>query len=178
MPDQTKNQESLFPSFYYSEPTALEKEQAEIPRFNIMMPNYWSDLSAQAWNYSIMVNAADLLSKTEDGELTKWSRMIDKAIPDGMKKAQVSDDFSTYNEDLLFDVGATALSMVYDVIPIGVAGAVSEGAGWLGGGAYKISQAGALANRIVNRLPKSIQTLQKGFKAKGVGDAVSNKVAK
>ena len=32
MPDQTKNQESLFPSFYYSEPTALEKEQSEIPR--------------------------------------------------------------------------------------------------------------------------------------------------
>ena len=45
MPDQTKNQESLFPSFYYSEPTALEKEQSEIPRFHITMPNYWSDLA-------------------------------------------------------------------------------------------------------------------------------------
>ena len=104
MPDQTKNQESLFPSFYYSEPTALEKEQSEIPRFHITMPNYWSDLASQAWNYSLMVNAADLLSKTGDEEHTKWSRFIDKTIPDGMKKAQVSDDFSTYNEDLLFDV--------------------------------------------------------------------------
>ena len=178
MPDQTKNQESLFPSFYYSEPTALEKEQSEIPRFHITMPNYWSDLSAQAWNYTVMVNAADLLGKTGDEEHTKWSRFIDKAIPDGMKKAQVSDDFSTYNEDLLFDVGATALSMGIDIIPIGLAGLVSEGIGTVGGLTYKITQAGALANRIVNKLPKSIKTLQKGFKAKGVGDAVSNKVAK
>ena len=178
MPPQTKNQESLFPSFYYSEPTALEKEQAEIPRFHITMPNYWSDMASQAWNYSIMVNAADLMSRTGEEEHTKWSKFIDKTIPDGMKKAQVSDDFSTYNEDLLFDVGAMALSMGIDIIPIGLAGVVSEGVGTVGGGLYKVSQVGALANRIVNKLPKALNRVQKGFKAKGVGDNVSNKVAK
>jgi len=177
---QTKNRESLIPSIYTDiRHTSPTQQQDDVPYFHVAMPNYWGDFWAHSWNTSLTANAVDLLDRT--GDHTPFTQKISDIYNNpsqGLGKLKTSDDFSTYNESALFDIGSVVTAMMMDVIPISLAGAATEGVGWGIGVTGKALQFGALTTRMANRLPSAINTIQKGFKAKGVGDNVSNKVAR
>ena len=174
-------------------------EKEDTPYFHIMMPSWWGDVFREGYNTSLVANAIDLTAQTEAldipdvpaavlaagavGPSAFWNSRIDNVhrkmntdLPDFMRKAQVSDDYSEYSEDILFDIGATLISIGVDAIPIAGAGYVSGGIGWGVGAAAKAQRVANITDKIVRRTPQIFKTLKEGFKKKGVGDATSNKV--
>ena len=174
-------------------------EKEDTPYFHIMMPSWWGDVFREGYNTSLVANAIDLTAQTEAldipdvpaavlaagavGPSAFWNSRIDNVhrkmntdLPDFMRKAQVSDDYSEYSEDILFDIGATLISIGVDAIPIAGAGYVSGGIGWGVGAAAKAQRVANITDKIVRRTPQIFKTLKEGFKKKGVGDATLNKV--
>jgi len=159
----------------------------DTPYFHILMPNWWGDVLKEGYSTSLWANAVDLTAKTavEDASVKNWgsrannvAQTIDKYTPDFLRKANVSDDYSEYSEDILFDIGATIVSIGVDFLPIAAASTVSGGTIGAAGAGAKAFRLGKISDKIVKSLPKSIKAIKEGFKKKGVGDGVTNKVTK
>jgi len=176
----TKKPDYLGPS------VAQGQEEDNNPYFHILMPNWWGDVIKEGYGTSLVANAIDLTAQTNIPDIdsidaTKfdnYARGFNENMPDFMRKSNVSEDYSTYSDDILFDIGATVLSIFVDAAPIHAAGAFSAGSATVAGYASKGLRFKKIANKIQKRLPAGIETIKKGFQNKGVVPQTVNKVAK
>jgi len=160
----------------YTEPdfSIGPEPQEEEPKFSIFMPDYLSDMFKSGYNQSITANAIHLLGEGE----AEGAKKMDAYVPDIMRKHEVSDDFSQYDESMLFDIGSTLVSIVADIPTIAAATYASGGAGFVPAAGAKVAQVTALAARLAPKVAQGVIKMQKGFKSAGVGDKVINKLSK
>ena len=140
MPHEPNHQSSLIQPDYT--PSSLLMEEKEDYAFNVFMPNFLSDMFKSGYNSSLVANAIHMLG--EDGikydlsiglkglaEFEVASANIDidvnKFVPDFLKKHTLSDDYSEYQEDFLFDVGSQIVAIVADLPAIYAASKMSGG---------------------------------------------------
>ena len=202
MPHEPNHQYKLQGMVEYTEPdvSILPEQQEERPRFNLFMPNYLSDMLKHGYNQSIQAHAVHLLGEAEspkEKEPDSFATGVAKAalpgpfrsvyetfdptvadayVPDILRKHEVSDDFSQYNEDMLFDIGSTLVSIVADIPAIAAATYFAKAPG----PALSVTSArvSALGARLAPKVADGITKMQKAFKSKGVGDKTINKLSK
>ena len=114
----------------YLGPSVVQgQEEDNNPYFHILMPNWWGDIIKEGYGTSLVANAIDLTAQTNIPDIdtidaTKfdnYARGFNENMPDFLRKSNVSEDYSTYSDDILFDIGATVLSIFVDYAPIPVA---------------------------------------------------------
>ena len=189
MPHEPNHQSSLIQPDYT--PSSLLMEEKEDYAFNVFMPNFLSDMFKSGYNSSLVANAIHMLG--EDGikydlsiglkglaefDLASADIDVNKFVPDFLKKHTLSDDYSEYQEDFLFDVGSQIVAIVADLPAIYAASRVSGG-GPIGpalGG--RVTSIAGTVGRQAPKLKQAIGVVQQKFKDFGVGDGVRNKVAK
>ena len=176
MPHEPNHQYKIQGMVEYTEPefSIIPEQQEEEPKFSIFMPDYLSDMLKNGYNQSITANAIHLLGEGE----AENAKKMDAYVPDIMRKHEVSDDFSQYNEQMLFDIGSTLVSIVADVPTIAAATYASGGAGLVPAAGAKAAQLTALAGRLAPKVAQGVTRMKTAFKSAGVGDKVVNKVSK